>query len=178
MFNTGNQIKNNQPSTQYSKTGNTSKMTDAEIEDLYRRVNEDLLVHVLGRKSPSSIKVHPKVKVIEPRVEKAFEELQKAGFVARSKFTCCSTCAIAELVEIAKDEAKDRGVFWHLQDDADFRATGELAIHYRYFPTEEDDNMDNQIAAKIGEQVADALQKQGLQIVWNVGPDQIIDVTG
>ena len=46
------------------------------------------------------------------RLREAFKDLRKAGYFARQNFTCCQSCAWAEIPE----EKSDKVVFYHAQE--------------------------------------------------------------
>jgi hypothetical protein len=83
-----------------------------------------------------------------------------------------------ELGEIAAKQHRNRGVYFHRQDNDHFQKTGLLDVRYCYLPPHGIEGETNGIETKIGEQVTDALRKQGLQVEWNGNPATIIQVTG
>ena len=119
------------------------------------------------------------VAAIRHRVQAAFGELRKVGFITKTNFSCCMSCAVAELQEIAEKRRRNRAVYWHMQDEAHFRKGGLLDVRYCYLPPQNIKREDTSaLEAQIGEQVADALRKQGLQVEWSGNPATTIQVTG
>jgi len=57
------------------------------------------------------------------RLREAFKDLRKAGYFARQNFTCCQSCAWAEIPK----EKSDKVVFYH-QQDADGKADDEMYV--------------------------------------------------
>ena len=124
-------------------------------------------------------RVNPEVIVdVRRRVQVAFGELRKVGFLTKTNFSCCMTCAVAELGEIAEKRRRNRAVYWHRQDDEHFRKTGQLCIRFCYLPPPGIEGDTKRLETQIGEQVAAALRKQGLEVDWNGNPSVTIQVTG
>ncbi len=120
------------------------------------------------------------VAAIRHRVKAAFRELARVGFLTKTNFSCCMTCAVAELQEIAETRRRNRAVYWHRQDEEHFRKGGALYIRFCYLPPRniENGNSTTRIETEIGEQVAAALRKTGLEFDWNGNPNTTICVTG
>ncbi len=126
-------------------------------------------------------KVDPeRIAAIRSRVQAAFVELRKVGFICKSNFSCCMTCATAELVDIAEKRRRNRACYWHHQDEEHFRDTGLLFLRYCYLPRNgvEVDTDTTPLEKQIGEQVATAMKKQGLEIEWDGDPSKTIVITG
>ena len=115
---------------------------------------------------------------IRHRVQAAFGELRKIGFIARSNFSCCMSCATYELSEIAEKKQRNRVAYWHHQDETRFKKDGALCIRYFYLPSKEIEGDTTSLETQTGEQIAAALRKAGLNVDWNGNPDTIIEVTG
>ncbi len=118
------------------------------------------------------------VAAIRHRVQAAFGELRKVGFLTKTNFSCCMTCAVAELGEIAEKRRRNRAVYWHRQDEEHFRKGGVLSVRYCYLPPKGIEGETAALETQIGEQVADALRKQGLQVEWNGNLSTTIQVVG
>ena len=125
-------------------------------------------------------RVNPElVAAIRNRVQAAFGELRKVGFITKTNFSCCMTCAVAELDDIAEQRRRNRAVYWHRQDEEHFRKGGVLSVRYCYLPPKGIDARDTtQLVTQIGEQVADALRKAGLNVKWDGDPGKVIEVVG
>lgn len=118
------------------------------------------------------------IAAIRSKVNLAFEELSSMGFIARTNFLCCRTCATAELSDLAIRANQDRVVYWHGQDEDSFKETGNLVIRYFYAPPDDTDDDTLEIEIQIGEQVATALRSAGLNVSWDGDPNKCIVVTG
>ena len=117
------------------------------------------------------------VAAVRHGVKAAFRELGKSGFIVRTNFSCCTTCAVAELSEISEKRRRNRAVYWHRQDEEHFRKGHALHIRFCYLPG----NIQGDTAAaetRVGEQVAVALRNQRLQIEWDGNPGKTIQVIG
>ena len=57
------------------------------------------------------------------RIGEAFKELRRAGYVCRSAFMCCGTCAGYAIAQTPKYKKNGKAVYYHRQDDADFQKT-------------------------------------------------------
>jgi hypothetical protein len=118
------------------------------------------------------------VAAVRRRVQLAFGELRKLGFLTKSNFSCCATCAIAELSEIAEKRRRNRAVYWHLQDETHFKKGGSLYIRFCYLPPKGIEGDTTRVVTEIGEQVVAALRKVGLELDWNGNPNITIRITG
>ena len=115
---------------------------------------------------------------IRQRVKGAFGALRKIGFITRSNFSCCMSCAVAELSEMAEKPRRNRAAYWHRQDEEHFRKTGVLFLRYCYLPAKGIEGDTVPITTQIGEQVAAALRKAGLELDWNGDPRTSIVISG
>lgn len=79
---------------------------------------------------------------IRDRVQAAYRILRKKGYRCRSNFSCCQSCAWAELGD------EEKVVFWHRQDTDSARYRGELYLAW-----------DGDV-----EEIGQALREQGLQV--------------
>lgn len=59
------------------------------------------------------------------KIKEAFAELRKNGFVARMNFSCCTNCALYELLDKYGKEMEDY-VFYNRQDNDSFDKNGNL----------------------------------------------------
>jgi len=85
------------------------------------------------------------------RLNSAFRDLRKSGFVARQNFTCCQSCGLAALPKGTENYA-----FYHRQDAAclrDARKPDQVGVHLAW--------------GGDGEQVAAAMRRAGLTVDWN-----------
>ncbi len=118
------------------------------------------------------------VAAVRCRLKLAFGKLRKLGFITKSNFSCCSTCAIYELGEIAEKRRRNRAVYWHGQDETDFRKGDSLNVRYCYLPPKGIEGDATRVRTEIGEQVVAALKEAGLELDWNGNPNVIIRITG
>jgi hypothetical protein len=100
------------------------------------------------------------------RLDVAFGELNRAGVVARQHFSCCGTCAAAEIRnvmgELAAQGASVRGYTSYDVQSTESAARG-YGIALNYGASE-----DGEAAAlRIGHEVVDALSRHGLTTDWN-----------
>ncbi|MBX9685514.1 MAG: hypothetical protein K2X27_02355 [Candidatus Obscuribacterales bacterium] len=107
------------------------------------------------------------------RLDKAFDELERNGIVARQNFTCCQTCGHAEIweeVEQAKQETEVKGyVFYHMQDTERVLEEGRLYLAYGA-----SENADDETALRVAGQISEILQNNGFQVDWNGSLDKRI----
>jgi len=118
------------------------------------------------------------VAAVRRRVQLAFGELRKVGFITKTNFSCCMNCAVAELGEIAEKRRRNRAVYWHLQDETHFRKGGSLYIRFCYLPPKGIEGDTTRVVTEIGEQAVAALRKAGLEVDWNSNPNVTIRITG
>lgn len=100
------------------------------------------------------------------RLDCAFAALEANGIICRPNFSCCGTCAAAEIgEEIAKEEAAGRVVrgcaHFHMQDTE--HAVQGAGIYLSYGAVEP--GVENSEA--IGREIAAAMQGQGLTVNWD-----------
>lgn len=111
------------------------------------------------------------------RVAAAFSELEAEGLVARMNFTCCQTCALAEIGGEAVGEPLGY-VYFHEQDAerlAEPNAT--LFLGYGPFGATDAESHEARMLA-VGQQVRAALERQGLTVAWNGSTEKRIAVPG
>ncbi|HWG47196.1 MAG TPA: hypothetical protein VN688_30815 [Gemmataceae bacterium] len=109
------------------------------------------------------------------RLDWAFEELNRAGIVARQNFTCCSTCGhyeIGDEIEQAQAERSVEGyVFYHMQDTESACEAGYLYLAYG--AVEEGEGA----MVAVGRKIVLALEGAGLRTEWNGQGDTRIHVS-
>jgi len=107
---------------------------------------------------------------IRERLAKAFESLEKDGFIARMDWKCCQTCgwsAIADEVERADYPVKG-AVFLHSQDADDLLERGRVYLSYGSINGDEEEDR------KVGAIVCSSLKENGLDFEWNGDPSKRI----
>lgn len=109
--------------------------------------------------------VHPSYAEGRAQLTIAFRALkQEKGFArARSNFSCCSSCALAELHGEGLRES-DKVVFYHRQDADFLRRTGEVYLRFSG-------------PAGTGEEIVEAMAARGLVVEWNGSSNTAILVT-
>lgn len=103
-------------------------------------------------------------------IVKAMRSLKKHGIVAKPNYWCCTTCASAALAWDTEEEGLKGGVYWHAQNEDDLRQGGDLYIGFVGA------GYDDAKTAAIGKLLADALAKEGLDVMWDGSPDQKVGV--
>jgi hypothetical protein len=100
------------------------------------------------------------------RFSRAFRDLDAAGIVARTDFTCCQSCGIAEIGGEVDEGAPVRGyVFCHRQDMERAVFGGGLHLSYGVFAPDAGPGSDPAVA--IGQEIVRALERHGLTPSWN-----------
>jgi hypothetical protein len=141
--------------------------------------DDDLRLSVMARELASELMTeHLKEERSWPsetdcdRLDKAFEELEAQGIVAKQNFTCCQTCGHAEIweeIEQAKADSEVRGyVFYHMQDTDRVLEEGRLYLAYGA--------VDNSDAAsiKVARTIAEVMSVRGFNVDWNGSLDKRI----
>lgn len=103
-------------------------------------------------------------------VLKAMRKLEKHGVVARPNYLCCTTCASSALAWDSEMMGVQGGVYWHRQNEEGLRKGDDLNIGF--VGAGYDDNK----TAAVGKLLADALTKEGLDVMWDGSPDQKVGV--
>lgn len=101
------------------------------------------------------------------RLDRAFDELERRGIVARQNFSCCQNCGSKEIwgeVEDAAEAGKPvRGhTYYHAQDAEAAAEGGGLFLAYG---SVEDDG-----AAEVGREIVAVLNAHGLATEWDGSP--------
>lgn len=116
------------------------------------------------------------------RLDKAFNEMEANGIVARQNFTCCQTCGHAEIweevdqvrqdMEQAEQPVAPSGyVFYHMQDTE--MAVEDGTLYLAFGATENADDA----AIRVAQQISEILRKNGLKVNWNGSLDKRICLT-
>jgi hypothetical protein len=103
------------------------------------------------------------------RLDAAFEELNRAGIVARQDFSCCPPCGFAEIGDeitaAAETGLEVRGfAFYHFQSTE--AAVEGLGLYLSYGALEEGEEE----ATRIGHELVHTLERHGLKTEWNGSP--------
>ena len=114
------------------------------------------------------------------KLNAAFANLRKQGFIARQNFACCGSCAGYEISTYVKDlkparQAKVKGAITYNRQDGQ-AAFGRLYIGFG--PVGVHGVGDFGLPAEeVGKALVEALTAQGLQVEWNGNPDERVKVT-
>ncbi len=99
------------------------------------------------------------------RLDKAFDEMEEQGIVARQNFTCCQNCGHAEIweeLELTRQEHEVSGyVFFHMQDTDRVLEEGRLYIAYGAADSADES------AIVVAEKAAQILKKSGFNVDWD-----------
>lgn len=97
-----------------------------------------------------------------PALRDAFDDLERAGVVARMSFTCCQTCGHDEIRAEATPQSRGY-TFFHSQDaDRLAPVTSELYLAFGSL-TEDDPDLDT----RVGAEVVKTLVARGLAVDWD-----------
>jgi hypothetical protein len=142
---------------------------DVELaEEIVARIVDDELLAHYGRQETWTAPTDC------DKLDAAFAAMEKQGVVARQNFTCCNTCARAEIWDevIAVEEDSERVAigyaFYHMQDTE--RAVEGGAINIKFGATS--DSTDE----AVGQHVFDALLAAGLDAGWSGSADDAVQV--
>ena len=106
------------------------------------------------------------------RLDRAFDDLENQGIVARQNFTCCQTCGHAEIweeIEQVKQDFEVKGyAFYHMQDTDRVLEEGRLYLAYGAV-----DNLDES-TIQIAFTIAKTMKKHGFMVEWNGSLDKRI----
>jgi hypothetical protein len=107
------------------------------------------------------------------RLDRAFDELEQRGIVARQNFSCCQNCGSTEIWGEV-DDALDAGkaahghTYYHAQDS---EAAAEGGGLYLAYGSVEDDG-----TANVGREIVAVLNAHGLATEWDGSPRNRIRV--
>ncbi|MEU8663203.1 DUF6891 domain-containing protein [Actinoplanes philippinensis] len=132
---------------------------------------------------------------VRSNLTQAFDELNARGVLAREDFSCCGTCASAEIHDERDDSRHWRGYVWYHTQDTDSLIAdpnGSVYLGYGVYPPEDFDEdayeslSDDQKRAAYQSDlehlmdtvVFPVLQDHGMRVVWNRDQAKRILVTG
>ncbi|MEV0216406.1 hypothetical protein [Micromonospora sp. NPDC050695] len=132
---------------------------------------------------------------VRSNLTRAFAELTEVGVLARENFSCCGTCAAAEIHDERDDSRHWLGYVWyHQQDTESLLASedGEVHLGYGVYPPADfDESAYNALSEAEQqaryqadlEQVLDeiafpVLRRHGMRVEWNRKQSRRIRVTG
>ncbi|OZV77175.1 hypothetical protein CA850_24525 [Micromonospora echinospora] len=132
---------------------------------------------------------------VRSNLTRAFDELTELGVVARENFTCCGTCAAAEIHDERDGSRHWHGYLWYHQQDTESLVAsedGEVYLGYGVYPPADFDE-DAYAALSEAEQQAryqadlerfldevafPVLHRHGMRVEWNRKQSRRIRVTG
>lgn len=115
-------------------------------------------------------------------LDRAFDELNSVGILARQNFSCCGTCGAAEIGDERDDSQHWRGyVFYHQQDTESLIDSGSVYLGYGIFAPKDFDRAAYELLSDeeksalyvtnlrrfVSEEVNPRLASHGLDVVWN-----------
>jgi hypothetical protein len=132
---------------------------------------------------------------VRGNLTRAFAELTELGVLARENFTCCGTCAAAEIHDERDGSRHWHGYLWyHQQDTESLLASedGEVYLGYGVYPPEDFDEVAYAALPEAEQQAryqADlerlldeiafpVLRRYGMRVEWNRKQSRRIRVTG
>lgn len=103
-------------------------------------------------------------------LDRAFDELEEAGIIARQDFACCGNCGVSEIGG-ERDDSRDwlGYIFFHQQDTARLVDSGSLFLFFGLFQPGDVDEF-------VNAQVLPRLNRHGLNATWNGDPATRIEV--
>lgn len=110
------------------------------------------------------------------RMDAAFDELNRAGIVARQHFSCCGTCAAGEIRDVMSELIEEGGnvrgyTSYDVQSTQNAVAGHGVALNYGSIDEGE------AAALRVGHEVVDALARHGLKVEWDGSWDHRIMVS-
>jgi hypothetical protein len=149
----------------------TEDIIDSAIECFEVEEQDEVLRHEIACFTAERMAEHLRAQTQWPkptdcdRLDWAFEELDRAGIVARQNFTCCSNCGHYEIwdeIKQAREEHPVEGyVFYHMQDTESAVEGGYLYLAYGAVEESEE------AIETVGQKIVLALEKAGLRTEWN-----------
>ncbi|WP_435299118.1 DUF6891 domain-containing protein [Timonella sp. A28] len=145
-------------------------VTDDELTDYFRSVL------ALRRAQLQALGGVP-----ETNLSRAFNDLNNAGIIARADFTCCGTCASAEIGDERDDTQNWRGyVYFHTQDTDSIFESRSTYIGYGAFVDahyteqewdalgkKQDKAYEQTTLTLMREEVIPVFEKHGITVDWN-----------
>jgi hypothetical protein len=120
----------------------------------------------------------------QDRLNKVFKEFRKRGLIARQNFSCCGSCAGAELANwygarraAGKAEQYKGLVFYHRQNTEHLRNDGITYLAYGELSHYENGEVKFKTplsTKEVGDIIADVLKKHNMHFEWNGDPDEKI----
>ncbi|GIF63797.1 hypothetical protein Ais01nite_18320 [Asanoa ishikariensis] len=132
---------------------------------------------------------------VASNLNRAFAELNDVGVLARENFSCCGTCASAEIHDERDDSRHWHGYLWYHQQDTESllaSADGEVYLGYGVYPPEDFDEAAYEALSEdekragyqadlervLDEIAFPVLRKHGMRVDWNRNQSKRIRITG
>lgn len=132
---------------------------------------------------------------VRGNLTRAFVELNELGVLARENFSCCGTCASAEIHDERDDSRRWQGFLWYHQQDTESLVTsedGEVYLGYGVYPpvdfdevayaglseTERQAGYQADLERLLDDVVFPVLRGHGMRVEWNREQSRRIRVTG
>ncbi|MEU5964668.1 hypothetical protein ABZ777_25965 [Micromonospora parva] len=132
---------------------------------------------------------------VRGNLTRAFAELNELGVLARENFSCCGTCASAEIHDERDDSRHWHGFLWYHQQDTESLIAsedGEVYLGYGVYPAADFDEVAYAALSEAEQQASyqadlerlldevafPVLRKHGMRVEWNRKQSRRIRVTG
>lgn len=103
----------------------------------------------------------------------AFAALRKQGIIARQNFSCCQTCALAQLnidlkAMTAKKKMKTHGYcFYHSQDNDALKAGKDFHLAFGWTGEVTETSPSKHAENNVGTLIQQTLKSHGIDSIWN-----------
>lgn len=120
---------------------------------------------------------------VRSNLARAFGELNERGVVARENFTCCGTCASAEIGGERDESRHWHGYVWYHQQDTESlieSEDGSVYLGYGAFtePDLDEAAYEAEVRRILDDLVFPALRRHGMEVSWNNSLGTRLLVTG
>ncbi|MEU7591000.1 hypothetical protein AB0A95_32490 [Micromonospora sp. NPDC049230] len=132
---------------------------------------------------------------VRSNLTRAFAELNELGWLARENFSCCGTCASAEIHDERDDSRHWHGYVWyHQQDTESLIASGDGSVYLGYgaYPSvdfdevayadlseaEQQAHYQADLERLLDDVVFPVLRRHGMRVEWNRQQFRRVLVTG
>ena len=132
---------------------------------------------------------------VRGNLTRAFADLNELGMLARENFSCCGTCASAEIHDERDDSRHWHGYLWYHQQDTEALLAsedGEVYLGYGVYPPAGFDEVAYAALAEAEQQASyqadlerlldevafPVLRRHGMRVEWNRKQSKRVRVTG
>jgi len=105
--------------------------------------------------------------IAKEQMRTVFKKLRKKECLCRMAYGCCMNCACAELEQMRNKRKLKGVVYWHRQDEGNYKKTGILEVRYFTASGEE--------SKALGDYIATLLNN--LNAIWNWDDDPAHTIT-